>query len=872
MKRIYSILVLWCMAALSALAQNYTLTGSVDPVVHVGQNFRLKYTLNTTDAKNFTLGSLPDALDVLIGPSQSTSISSVYVNGHSQTSQTMTLTYVLSASKEGKFTIPPARVTAGGQTIQSEPLTLQVIAGNEPQTRGGTQNSGRGKDFFILATATKRRVTEYEPFLLTYKVCWHPDLPVTNLDNISLELQNVYMQAYNDTQQKSKKVETINGRVLLTVDWVQYVVYPQKPGKLTIPAQKMKGYVREDVAFDPFDPFTAGYREVTQMLTAPALDIQVDALPDKPADFSGGVGHFSISAMLDKDQVKENAPVTLQVKVSGRGNLNMLKEPVVLFPKGFDTYDTKQTENFKLTSEGLNGEVNYEFVAVPQRRGKFIIPPASFTYYDNAKHSYLTLKTDSFQLEVLPGEGGAAVVSDYVPTGGDMPGDIRPIRTGTQRAVQSHGFFASTLYFVIMAVLLLSFVLLFIFLQSRASGKADVVGTRGKRANSVAVRRLRKAAKLMKAGKASEFYDETLRALWGYVGDKLNIPVSQLSRENISQRLQERGVDEQITSRFIEALDECEFVRYAPGDPQGNMRGVYEKSITAIEQIESMKKSVKKSAKTLLLSMPLILVSVLSIVTVPALAQDSLVVSSAPSAQDSLAVNSAPLAPDKVKADELYNQGYYEQAIEAYATLLSKGSDATLLYNMGNAYYRLGELPQAILAYERALQLQPGDDDVCYNLQLARSKTIDKIAPEREMFFITWYRALVNMVSVDAWGWVTIAAFACALILLLVYFFAYAERLRRVSFFTALLMLVIFALGILFAWQQKQQLERRDAAIVIQEELGVKKIPSDGGGDEFTIHAGTKVNISDDSMDDWKQILLPDGRQGWVQTKALEVI
>lgn len=858
MKRTYSMIALWCLAAVVVLAQKYTLTGSVDPVVHVGQNFRLKYTLNTTDAQNFTLGNLPDALDVLIGPSQSTSISSVYVNGHSQTTQTMTLTYVLSASKEGKFTIPPAKVTAGGQTVQSEPLTLQVIAGNEAKAKGGAQAAGKGKDFFILATTTKRRVTEYEPFLLTYKVCWHPDLPVTNLDNISLELQNVYMQAYNDTQQKSKKVENINGRVLVTVDWVQYVVYPQKPGKLTIPAQKMKGYVREDVAFDPFDPFTAGYREVTQMLVAPALDIQVDPLPDKPADFSGGVGHFSISAQLDKDQVKENAPVTMHVKVSGLGNLNMLKEPTVVFPKGFDTYDTKQTEKFRLTADGLNGEVNYEFVAVPQRRGKFVIPPATFTYYNNASHSYQTLKTDSFRLDVLPGEGGAVAVHDYVSTGSDTPGDIRPIRTGTQRATQSQAFFASEGYFILLGAMLLAFIMVFAFLHSRAAGRADVVGARGKRANSVAVRRLRKAAKLMKGGKASDFYDETLRALWGYVGDKLNIPVSQLSRDNISQRLQERGVDEETTSRFLEAIDECEFVRYAPGDPQGNMRGVYEKSVSAIEQIESMKKSVKKAPKSLLLSW--VLLGSLS----------ALPLSS--SAQDSLAVSNEATPVSKVQADELYSQGYYEQAVEAYSKLLATGSDATLLYNMGNAYYRLGELPQAILSYERALLLQPGDDDVRYNLQLARSKTVDKIAPEREMFFVTWYRALVSMVSVDAWAWVTVVAFALALILLLVFLFAYAERLRRVSFFMAMALLVVFALGILFAWQQKQQLESRDAAIVMQEELGVKKIPTDSSGNEFTIHAGTKVNITDDTMGDWKQILLPDGRQGWVQAQALEVI
>lgn len=587
MKRILHILFLLFTAVVTAWGEEVTLKGEVEPVVHVGENFKLRYVLNTTDARNFNLGALPDAFDVLIGPNQSTSISTVIVNGNRQTSQTLTLTYVLSATKTGKFTIPPASVTAGGQKVKSEPLVVQVIAGNEAK---GSHAAHSANDFFVIVSASKRNVSEFEPFLLTYKVCWHPDLPVINLDAINLELQNVFMQPYNDTQQKSKKVETIGGRVLVTVDWQQYVVYPQKAGRLQIPSLSFKGYIREDIGYDPFDPFSAGYREVPRMLTANAVDIQVDELSNKPADFSGGVGRFTISGQLDKQQVKENTPLTLSVTVSGRGNLNMLKEPLVVFPRGFDTYDTKQSENFQLTAEGLNGSVTYDFMAVPQRKGTFVIPPVRFVYYDTGSRSYQTVATDSFRVEVLKGDGTSSSVRDFSTSDAATSGDLRALKTGIEALGRTDSLFGSALHLVLLPLLLLLFALAFVVLRIRAKGQADVVGAKGRRANKVAVRRLRKAARLMAAHQPAAFYDETLRALWGYVGDKLNIPVSQLSRENISQRLAERGVSADVTDSFLQAIDECEFVRYAPGDPQGNMSRVYDKSVAAIEQIEKVRK------------------------------------------------------------------------------------------------------------------------------------------------------------------------------------------------------------------------------------------------------------------------------------------
>ena len=569
----------------SAAAQNYTFEGEVESVVHVGENFHLRYHLNTLDVKNFSLSSVPDELQVLFGPAQSVNISSQSINGHSTSSEELTMTYVLSATKAGTYTLPAATATVGGRQMKSKPLTVTVIAGEERVA--ATQATA--SNFFLLATVSKRRVSFGQPFLLTYKVCWHPDLPVPSVDDLNLDLQDVYMLPYNETMRKSLKAENIGGHTMKTIDWKQYVVYPQKAGTLHIPAVEVQGYLTEVVS-DPFDPFLGVTREIPRKLTTQPIDITVDDLPQRPADFSGAVGRFSIKGDLQPTSVKENTPVTLTITVKGHGNMKMLRRPEVNFPRQFDTYDPKQEEDVSLTADGLDGTLTYEFIAVPQKRGHYVIPAATLTCYDTGQQRYVTLRTDSFPLEVTPGDAVSSAVHDYSGQGDQGEGDIRPLRTGKERASGGSTFFGTTAYLVLLLAFILLFAVVFLVIRHRNNSQLDVVQSRRRRANKVAVRKLRKAAKLMRAGQAAPFYDETLRALWGYVGDKLNIPVSELSRENISQKLADRGVGQEVTDSFIAAIDECEFVRYAPGDQQGNMSRVYDKSITAIEEIEKLRK------------------------------------------------------------------------------------------------------------------------------------------------------------------------------------------------------------------------------------------------------------------------------------------
>ena len=597
-----------------AAAQKFT--ASAPQQVAAGQQFRLSYTVTTQDVSGFRIGKFPDEIEVLMGPSTSSQSSFQIINGRTTQSSSITYTYILCATKNGTFTLPAATVTAEGNQLTSNTPKITVSGQAQQSAGGGRQQQQQpqqqmhdagspisGSDLFIRVSANKKRVVEQEPVLLTYKVYSLVDL--TQLEGKMPDLKGFHTQEVPLPQQKSFKVEQLNGRNYKTVTWSQYVMFPQITGKLQIPSITFNGVVvQRNRNVDPFEAFFnggSGYVEVQKKIQAPGIEIQVDPLPDRPAGFSGAVGSFSISAKLDKDQVKANDPISLRVVVSGVGNLKLIKQPVVEFPKDFDKYDAKLTDKTKLTVNGVEGNMIYDFLAVPRHQGDFEIPAVQFTYYDPNAKQYKTVQSESFKVHVEKGEGGTTVVQDF--TGQEdvqlLAKDIRHNKLGTTKLSQADEFFfGSTAYWLAIAVLMGIFLSLFIVFRQRAIANADVVGARAGKANKVATKRLKKAAKLMKGGQTGEFYDEALRALWGYVGDKLNIPVAQLSPENIRERLSERSVADATIDQFLDAINECEFERYAPGDSTGNMNKVYTKAMTAIEQIEGEVKKMKKSKKS----------------------------------------------------------------------------------------------------------------------------------------------------------------------------------------------------------------------------------------------------------------------------------
>lgn len=856
-RRFHLLIVIFVLCATFVHAQGISVSAPSN--VATGENFRISYTINTQNVEDFRSANIPAGLEVIAGPYTSQQSSVQVINGHTSSFSSITYTYTLYAEKAGTYTIQGARARVNGHNVASRAVHIKVSGAarqngsgrpdmHEDNAEGHMRDAGSrisGNDLFVKVSANKRRVHEQEPILLTYKVYTLVDL--TQLDGKMPDLTGFHTQEVKLPMQKSFHVENVNGRNYRCVTWSQYVMYPQMTGKLSIPSITFKGIVvQQNRAVDPFEAFFnggSGYVEVKRNIVAPGLTVQVDPLPNKPAGFSGGVGRFNISAQVNHTTVKAGTPISLRIVVGGIGNLKLLKQPVVDFPKDFDKYDPKVTDKTKLTANGIEGNMLYDYLVVPRNQGSYVIPSVPFVYYDTTTESYKTIKTQPISITVTKGDGKTSAVDDYSDVKID---DILPLKKGDGgTSYNGTTFYGSTAYWLCLLLPLIAFFVLLVVFRKRALDNADVVKVKGKRANKIATKRLRLAYRLMMAGKQNEFYDEVLRALWGYVGDRLNMPVEKLSRENISDKLNERGIDAVTIERFISALDECEFERYAPGDAAGNMNKTYESAMMAIMEIEDSMK-LKKKRKGVA---PLIVV-VLAMLAVPA----------------------SSFAITKANADAEYAKGNYQQAIADYKELLETTKSPDLYYNMGNSYYRTGNITQALIAYERALKLAPGDRDIRYNLQFVQSKTIDKITPADKMFFVTWYYSLMNLTSVDGWAKLAVASVMLALLLVLLYLFGPNMPTRKVGFYGAAVLLVLFLVSNVFASQQKQMLLDSDSGIVVAPTISVKSTPADSGSEVFVIHEGTHVDITDKTMKNWCAIRLADGREGWLKTSQIEEI
>ena len=603
MKKYIALLWLCCLTV--GIRAAVQIKAAAPDVVEEGEQFRLSFTVNTQDVSNFHLPTLK-GFSVDMGPSRSSQSSFQMINGKTSQSSSVTYTYILSALKAGTYTIPAATATVNGKQYRSNTVSIEVVPGSGGGAQSRQQGSGQhgrmqmqdagakitGKDLFITVTADKQRLYEQEAVVLTYKV-----YSLVNLSQLAggmPDLEGFHTQEIELPQQKSLKMEEHNGRRYGTVVWRQYVLFPQRSGKMTIPSIKFEGIVvQQNRNIDPIDAFFNGGStmvEVKKTIVAPSLTLQVDPLPSpRPANFSGAVGKFNISASLTPSELKTNDALTLRVTVSGSGNMKLMKTPVVKFPKDFETYDAKITDQTKVGRGGVSGNKIFDYLAVPRHPGKYTVPPVEFCYFDTDAKAYKTVKTESFDLSVAKGKGGSSGGNHTNKEDVELlASDIRYIHRGEVRLQQKgESYFATAAYWWSYAIPLLAFIVLVVVFRKQAMENANVAKMRNKKANKAAAKRLKQAAALLKANKPAEFYDEVLKALWGYVGDKLNLPAAELNKENVSEKLQAKGADTSIVQQLVETMNDCEFARYAPGDPSQTMDKIYAAATEAINKMES---------------------------------------------------------------------------------------------------------------------------------------------------------------------------------------------------------------------------------------------------------------------------------------------
>lgn len=608
-KRLLLPVMLLMLTAVPAIAEDVSFTAQAPQAVVKGDQFRISFKVNAGGGKEFRAPDMK-SLSVLSGPSLSTFSSAQTINGKMTSSTTVTYTYVVIAEEEGDIKLDGATIKVDGKQYTSNSLTIKVLPPDQNQTGQGQgssrstqqQSSGQGTasagadDLFMLATVDKTTAYEQEAILLTFKIYAAPSVNLTSMSNKMPDLKNFHVQEVELPTQKEFQLEHYNGRNYQTMVWMQYLLFPQHSGELEIPATPFEGVVAQRVARssnDVFDMFfnSDRYVETKRDLTTRPIKINVKTLPQgKTKSFYGGVGDFSVSSTISSTDVTANDAVTIRVILSGTGNLKLVKTPEISFPQDFDIYDPKVENKYTIKGGRQTGNKVYEYLVIPRHSGQYTIPAVEFQFFDPKSGSYKTVKTDEYTLNVAKGQGGESQTSVSYVNKEDLKfvgQDVRFHATPTALKSDSSQFFGSLVFWLLMVLPLIILLVVLAVSRKRIADNANSAKVRVKKASSVATKRLKVARKLLMDNRKNEFYEEMMRALYGYFGDKLSIPVANLSKDNIEDELKRRNVTTEHITQVIELLDDCEFARYAPGDDEGRMDRLYEKAVSVIGQVEN---------------------------------------------------------------------------------------------------------------------------------------------------------------------------------------------------------------------------------------------------------------------------------------------
>ncbi len=567
-----------------------------------GEQFRLSYVLNQ-EGRALRLHDLSD-FDILFGPSTSTSFSQRTINGKTTSERSVTYTYILVAKTTGTFTIGPASISVDGANYQSNSLKVEVLPPDEKSSqssRGGGSSSGSAtvsdNDAFIRAIVSKNNPYEQEGFTVTFRL--YTTLNIVNFGRIQFpEFEGFMVEEIDVPVNQQLQMERYNGRNYYTADLRKTLLFPQKSGQITIPSGRLEMVfsVPSGRSVTTFFGSQELMVDVNKTLVTNPVVINVKPLPaNRPASFANAVGTFTMKPNINTTQLRANEAISLRLEISGTGNMKLISNPVVEFPSNFEVYDPTVTNALNVTSNGLTGIRTIEYMAIPRYEGNYTIPPVEFSYFDINTNSYKTLTTEEYSLQIAKGDPGSITSSNFVNQQDvRVEQDIRFLKTGEPNYLSISNFFVGSLnywlWYIIPFVLL---VVLFIINRKQARENANVALMRNRKANKIAIKRLKLAEKYLKEQKKENFYDEVLRAIWGYFSDKLSIPVANLSKNNIENELSKNGISGELISRFMQILDTCEFARYAPAESDAEMESVYNNTFNAIGEMENRLKKSK---------------------------------------------------------------------------------------------------------------------------------------------------------------------------------------------------------------------------------------------------------------------------------------
>jgi hypothetical protein len=593
------VLALSAIFCLVIRGQETSLTATASPnVLRVGEQFNLVY---TSDEEVSEL-KLPDIenIELLGGPSQGHSQSVYSVNGKITTSSTYQYTYFLRASKEGKFTINAATAKIKNKAVRSNAITIEVVAsgnstprsdlGNEPDDSKSPEI--RSEDLYVSLIPDKSEVYLGEQIIATIKIYTKVNLSGIDPNFKGPDFRGFFTEPVETPALRNLQRETIGGDIFYTGVLRKVVIIPQKAGEITIQPFEIDVAVRQELKRRSVDPFFDDFafpdvQETAVNLKSKAVKIVVKPLPaNAPKSFTGAVGSFNFTSSLSKTTAGINEPLTLKYTISGKGNIKLINELNLEVPYDLEKYDPVINTH---TNSPLSGTKTFEYMIVPKNAGTFSIPPLAFSYFDPSVNQFKTISSQAFTIEVEKGGGDTLVL--------DLPGvskedvkmlnqDIRFIKDEKFSMKPEYYLSDSPLFYSLYALLLALF-LFMLWIRSRIiRSNADIVGVRIRRADRYARKRLRKSAELIKLGKNNAFYETLLGAIWGYLSDKLNIPVSTLSRDTAKSALHAKGVDDIVIEDLFSIINECEMARYAQAAGNVTMEKLYRHAIDVISALQ----------------------------------------------------------------------------------------------------------------------------------------------------------------------------------------------------------------------------------------------------------------------------------------------
>ena len=579
--------------------------------VDVESQFRLKFVLQNADGSDFKPPVFSD-FEVLAGPSVSQYSDFQIINGHSSSKRSITYTYILQPKKPGTFRIPAATIQADGKVFKSQVLTVAVRPGSASSSQShnriksdddddmvfAAQQYGSSlskNDLYFTVGATKRQVYEQEPIMLTYK--FHSRVGV-RLANVMLrqkpDLKGFWTQEVELPRNLSPTTDRVGNSLYRVGTNLQYVIFPQKTGKLEIPGITFDcDVLHNDHNIDEIDAFFNGGGQISRRVSCATDNLTIDVLPlpqPQPAGFSGGVGQFRIKTQLLTPSLLTNDIATLRVTISGSGNMKLIKAPAIIFPKDFDTYEAKMTDKTRVSVDGITGEVYYDYTFVPRNVGEYDIPAADFIYFDTQQREYITLHTDAQHLDVKKGKRSKEDVEAEMAM---RNSDIHDIHEGADVDAFTTDFGApaswvgSVRYFLSLLAIVVSACGALQYLRRRYARRSDVAGMRNRGARRKANKHLQKAAKVLATNDHAAFYAALSAALRGYFADKLMRDAAALTNEDILTELTSRSVPAELLDIVRRMLEDCDFARFAPAGDGTQRQSDFQRASDLIDNLEA---------------------------------------------------------------------------------------------------------------------------------------------------------------------------------------------------------------------------------------------------------------------------------------------